>query len=314
MSRHIGFVMDPIESINIKKDSSFALMLEAQKRGWIIHIIEQKDLFLRDSKVWANAKIVTVKDESKGWFSVQKEMTLPLYELELVLMRKDPPFNMEYIVTTYLLELAEQQGTFVVNKPSALRDANEKLFTAWFPDCCPPTLVTRDSRLLKEFLDEHGEVIFKPLGGMGGVSIFLVRKDEPNFRVIVETITKNATQFMMAQKFIPEIKNGDKRVIVIDGEAFPYGLSRIPAEGDIRGNLAAGATAVGAELTERDKEICAKVGPVLKEKGILFAGLDIIGDYLTEINVTSPTCIREIDRAYNVNIAEKILNKIEEKL
>ena len=289
-------------------------MLDAQKRGWTIYIVEQKDLFLRDGVVSVNAKTVKVEDNPKGWFTVQKEMTLPLNELDIVFMRKDPPFNMEYIFTTYLLELAEQQGTFVVNKPSALRDANEKLFTAWFPDCCPPTLVTRDSRLLKDFLDEHKEVIFKPLGGMGGVSIFLLRKNEPNFRVIVETLTKNATQYIMAQKFIPEIKNGDKRVIVIDGEVFPYGLSRIPAEGDIRGNLAAGATAVGAELTTRDKEICAKVGPVLKEKGLLFAGLDIIGDYLTEINVTSPTCIREIDREFNVNISASILDKIEEKL
>jgi len=310
----IGVVMDPIATIKIHKDTTFAMLLEAQNRGWEIHYMEQADLYWQDSQVYANTKILSVQDESSHWFDFKKTQTIPLSTLDVVLMRKDPPFDIQYIYTTYLLELAEQAGTLVVNKPQGLRDYNEKLSTAWFPQCCTPTLVTRNADQLRSFIKTHQEIVLKPLEGMGGKSVFLLRENDPNINVIIEDLGHDGTQYIMAQRYIPEItKTGDKRILLIDGEAVPYALARIPQPGDSRGNLAAGAKGVGVELTERDQWICQQVGPKLKEKGLLFAGIDVIGDYLTEINITSPTCIREIDNAFNLNISAQLFDIIENR-
>jgi glutathione synthase len=229
-------------------------------------------------------------------------------------MRKDPPVDLEFIYTTFLLEQAEAHGVLVVNKPASLRNANEKLFTAWFPDCCAPTRVSRDMQRLREFLDEHGDIVVKPLNGMGGASVFRIRKDDPNLGVILETITDNGMQSAMAQRYIPEITNGDKRILMIDGEPFPYALARIPAAGESRGNLAAGGIGKGVDLSDRDRWICEQVGPTLREQGLIFVGLDVIGDYLTEINVTSPTCIRELDKIYESDIAGQLIDAISTRL
>jgi glutathione synthase len=237
--------------------------------------------------------------------------TRPLSELDVVLMRKDPPFDMEYIYATYLLERAEQAGVLVVNKPQSLRDANEKMYTAWFPQCCPPTLVTRELSRLYEFLNVEKQIIVKPLDGMGGASIFRVDEGEPNTNVIFETMTRHQSRFIMAQRFLPEIRDGDKRVLLINGEPLPYALARVPAEGDSRGNLAAGATGVGVELGERERWIAAQIGPAVRDKGLLFVGLDVIGDHVTEINVTSPTCIRELDAIYGLDIGAQLMDAIE---
>ena len=306
--------MDPIGSINIKKDSTFAMMLEAQRRGWELLYIQQQDLFADSGITHARATSVTVTDDKSHWFDLKSTLTLSLHELDCVLMRKDPPFNMEYIYTTYLLELAQRQGLLVVNRPESIRAANEKLFTAWFPEFCPPTRVTRDMGLIREFLAEQQYIVVKPLDGMGGSMIFQVRADDPNRSVILETITDYGRRTVMAQRFLPEFKQGDKRILLVDGVPFPHGLARIPAEGESRGNLAAGASGVGSDLTAREFEICAAIGPVLKEMGLMFVGLDVIGDYVTEINVTSPTCIRELDALYQANIAGLLLDAIEARM
>ena len=303
MTRTLGVVMDPIATINPKKDSTLAMMIAAQKRGWRIFYIEQGGLFSRDGTVFAIQHEVTVADDLDNWYEIVDTRTEPVNDLDAVLLRKDPPFDMEYIYTTYLLELVEKAGTPVLNRPGSVRDCNEKLFTLQFPQCCPPLMVSRDPRLLKAFHAEHGDVIYKPLDGMGGESIFRARPDEPNLNVIIETLTRRGTRQIMVQRYIPEIKQGDTRILLIDGEPVPYGLARIPAEGETRGNLASGGQGVGRELTERDYWLCRQVGPVLKEKGLYFTGIDVIGDYLTEINVTCPTCIRELDRAYGLDIA-----------
>ena len=310
----IGIVMDPIETINIKKDSSFAMMLEAQSRGYSLFYILQSDLYAKDGTVYASMSPVQVDDNPKDWFQLEAAQERPLHELSVVIMRKDPPFDMEYIYTTYLLELAEQRGCLVVNKPASIRSANEKLFTVAFSGCAPETLVTRDMERIKAFQEELKHIVVKPLDGMGGAMIFQIREGDTNRNVILEAITKNGTKTIMAQRFLPEYKLGDKRILVIDGEPFPYGLARIPAKGEGRGNLATGASYKGVELTKREYEICAKVGPVLKEMGLMFVGLDVIGDYLTEINVTSPTCIRELDTIYSANIAGLLMDAIESKL
>ena len=310
----LGVVMDPIGSIKIKKDSSFAMLLEAQRRGWPIHYMEQHDLFLRDGQAYARQRALSVFDEASRWFEWGAERTEPLATFDVILMRKDPPFDMEYIYTTYLLERAENAGVLVVNKPRSLRDANEKLFTAWFPPCTAPTLVTRNAGRIRDFLGEHGDIVLKPLGGMGGESVFRLRRGDPNTNVTIETLTADETRFAMAQRFIPEIAQGDKRILLIDGEPIPFALARIPAAGETRGNLAAGGTGVGVPLTERDRWICAQVGPVLREKGLIFVGLDVIGDYLTEINVTSPTCIRELDRLYNLQISATLMDAIVDRI
>jgi len=314
MTLRLGVVMDPIGSIKINKDSTFAMLLEAQARGWPIRYMEQNDLFLRDGKPFARQRPLKLFDNASRWFEWGEESTEALSALDVILMRKDPPFDMEYIYTTYLLERAEDAGVLVVNKPRGLRDANEKLFTAWFPQCTPPTLVTRSAGRIRGFLAEHGDIILKPLGGMGGESVFRLRRGDPNTNVVLETLTADETRFAMAQRFIPEIAQGDKRILLVDGEPIPYALARIPAEGETRGNLAAGGTGVGVPLSERDRWICAQVGPVLREKGLLFVGLDVIGDYLTEINVTSPTCIRELDRLYGLHISAGLMDAIAARL
>lgn len=304
----LGVLMDPIESIHYKKDSTLAMLWEAKRRGWTIHYFEQKDLFLTEGQAFAKTRLLNVIQDENKWFEFGAAQTIPLLELDIILMRKDPPFNLEYIYTTYLLEHAEHCGVLVVNKPQSLRDANEKLYTTWFPACCPPTLVTRSMDLLRQFLIDQKDIVCKPLEGMGGSSVFRLKYPEQNASVIFEVLTQHGTRFAMAQKFIPEIKNGDKRILLIAGEPIPYALARIPAEGELRGNLAAGAKGVAQPLTERDYWICKKVGPVLRDKGLLFVGLDVIGDFLTEINVTSPTCIRELDEQCDLNISAKLFD------
>jgi len=314
MNMKLGVVMDPIRAINIKKDSTFAMLLEAQARGWELWYMEQGDLYLEGERAYADMQQLAVTDSPNGWFRLEPPQAHPLDELDSILMRKDPPFNMEYVYTTYLLEKAEERGTLIINRPAALRDCNEKLFTAWFPQCCPPNLVTSNHQRLLSFLEQHRDIIIKPLGAMGGASIFRVRQGDPNVNVIIETLTANGRTYAMAQRFIPEISDGDKRILMVDGEAVPYALARIPKEGETRGNLAAGGTGKGVPLSARDHWIAAQVGPELKRRGILFAGLDVIGDYLTEINVTSPTCIRELDRQFNLNISATLMDRIQERI
>ena len=319
MSIKIGFVMDPLSSINIKKDSTFAMMLAAQKSNWEIHTIYQPDLYTENEIPRAYSRITHVEDNPDNWFNFSAEQDIDLSSLDVILMRKDPPFDIEYINTTYILQLAQQRGSLIVNKAASLRDNNEKMFIAQFPQCCTPFLVSRSINRLRKFVKqrfqaEQQDVILKPLDGMGGTSIYRVNPQDPNLSVILETLSENESRTVMAQQFIPEIIHGDKRVLLIDGEAVPYALARIPAAGETRGNLAAGGTGVGVELTERDHWICQQVAPVLKQQGILFAGIDIIGDYLTEINITSPTCIRELDRIYSLDIAGDLMRCIEKHL
>jgi glutathione synthase len=314
MEPEIGVVMDPIGSIKIAKDSTFAMLLAARHRGWRVQYMELSELFMTDSRAKARMREVEVRDDPADWYSFGAEETRPLDSLSIVLMRKDPPFDMEYIYATYLLEQAQRRGTRVVNDPRSLRDANEKVFTAHFPQCCPPLLVTRRAGDIEGFLAAHGDIILKPLGGMGGFSIFRVRNGDPNFHVIVENLTDRGTRFCMAQRFIPEIADGDKRILLIDGEPVPYALARIPKPGETRGNLAAGGIGVGRPLSERDRWISAEVGPELRRRGIIFAGIDVIGDYLTEINVTSPTCIRELDSQFGLDIAGDLMDKLAEGL
>ncbi len=311
MTKKLGVIMDPIASIHYKKDSTLAMLWEAQKRGWEIFYLEQHDLFFRDSDVFARTKKLTVFQDPEHWYEFGKSSVIPLSECAVVLMRKDPPFNLEYIYTTYLLELVEKKGTLVVNKAQSLRDANEKLFTTWFPDCCPPTLVARDMNLLKEFLHKEQDIVCKPLDAMGGAHIFRLKHPDENASVVFETLTRNGTSMVMAQRYIPDIKLGDKRIILINGEPIPHALARIPLPGELRGNLAAGGRGVVQPLTERDRWICQQLSPVLREKGLMFVGIDVIGDYLTEINVTSPTCIREIDDETGSNISAHLFDCIE---
>jgi glutathione synthase len=306
--------MDPIEGIKINKESSFAMLLEAQARGWELYYMEMSDLYLRDGRGGARMRRLEVERDEKEWFRFIDEKDWALDELDVILMRKDPPFDTEYIYATYLLERAEEKGVLVVNKPQSLRDSNEKLFTAWFTECCAPTLVTRDSGRIRSFLKEQGEIILKPLDGMGGTSIFRLKEGDSNLSVVLEIMTQHNSQFAMAQRYLPEIVDGDKRILLINGEPVPYALARIPAKGESRGNLAAGGRGEGRELTERDRWICSQVGPVLKEKGLIFVGLDVIGDYLTEINVTSPTCIQELDRQYDLNISGILMDQIEQAI
>ena len=310
MTLSVGVVMDPIDAINIKKDSTFAMLLAAQARGWSLHYMEVCDLYLRDGLAYAHTRRISVTDNADPWFQLAQGKDRPLTDLDVILMRKDPPFDMEFIYTTYLLERAEQAGVLVVNKPQSLRDANEKMFTAMFPQCCPATLVTREQKRLAAFLAEHEDIVVKPLDGMGGASIFRVNRQETNSNVIFELLTAHNTRFAMAQRYVPEITAGDKRILMIDGEPVANALARVPSGNDARGNLAAGAQGEGRELTERDRWICSQVGPTLREKGLIFVGLDVIGDYLTEINVTSPTCIRELDAIFGLDIAGQLMDAI----
>lgn len=313
MSIRLGVVMDPIDTIQPKKDSTFAMLLEAQARGWEILYFEQKDLFLRDGVPYGDAKLLQVVDQPESWFSFTGKKTLPLAELTIMLMRKDPPFNEQYIYTTYLLEHAESLGVVVVNRPRALRDANEKLFAASFPQCMVATLVTQSIEKLHAFWQEHGDIVCKPLNGMGGVSIYRLQPGDENANVIFAELTRQETVYMMAQKFIPEIVQGDKRILLINGEPFPHALVRIPQGADWRGNLAVGAKGVVQPLTERDQWIAAQLGPTLRNMGLYFVGLDVIGDYLTEVNVTSPTCIRELDHRLGSNIAKQLFDVVLEQ-
>ena len=310
----LGVIMDPITGIKIHKDSTFAMLLAAQKRNWDILYMELPDLYLRDDRPYARMRELTVRDNKHDWFSYTGEQTLPLDQLDIILMRKDPPFNMEYIYTTHLLDHAERAGVLVVNRPGSLRDANEKLFISHFPACAPPTLVTRNAGLIKSFIEEHQEIILKPLDGMGGQSIFRTHTTDHNTNVIIESLTNHGSRFAVAQKYLPEIMHGDKRILMIDGEPVDYALARIPMAGEHRGNLAAGGTGKGVELSTRDRWICDQVGPVLRDKGLLFVGLDVIGDYLTEINVTSPTCIRELEAIYSIDIAGRLMDTLARKL
>ncbi|WP_335923152.1 glutathione synthase [Shewanella chilikensis] len=310
----LGIVMDPIKDINIKKDSSFAMLLAAQSRGYEIFYMEMQDLALLQGEAWAKMRPLKVQEDPTDWYQLGEATDTPLKELDVILMRKDPPFDTEYIYATYMLERAEEAGVLIVNKPQSLRDANEKLFTAWFSQFTPTTLVSSDPQRLRAFHAQHGDVILKPLDGMGGTSIFRVKQDDPNLGVIIETLTNYGQNYAMAQVFIPEITKGDKRILVIDGEPVPYCLARIPKKGETRGNLAAGGSGVAQPLSESDWAIARALGPELKKRGLIFVGLDVIGDKLTEINVTSPTCIKEIEAAFDVNITCMLMNAIEQRL
>lgn len=311
----LGIVMDPINQINLKKDTSFAMLLEAQKRGYQLFYMEMKDLFLSAGEAYATTHQLTVHNDKQHWFDLHNEQVLALSELDVILMRKDPPFDTEFIYATYILERAENAGVLVVNKPQSLRDCNEKLYTAWFSEFTPETIVTRQTKLLKDFHREHRDIILKPLDGMGGASIFRIKQDDPNISVIIETLTNHNNQYCMAQTYLPAIKDGDKRILVVDGIPVPYCLARIPQKGETRGNLAAGGRGEVRALSETDWQIANAIGPSLKEKGLIFVGLDIIGDKLTEINVTSPTCVKEIEAEINdLSITGMLMDAIEARL
>ncbi|TMP38716.1 glutathione synthase [Pseudoalteromonas rubra] len=314
MAAKLGIISDPISGFNIKKDTGFAMMLAAQARGYELYYMEMQDLYLYQGEARATAAKATVFDNEQHWYELAEKDDIALSALDVILMRKDPPFDTEYIYATYMLERAEQAGTLVINKPQSLRDANEKLFTAWFSEHTPDTLVTRSSAQIREFLTKHGDIILKPLDGMGGASIFRVRHDDPNIGVICETLTEHGSRFAMAQNYVPAIKDGDKRVLVVDGEVMPYCLARIPQGGETRGNLAAGGRGEARPISDGDRKIAEAVAPVLKEKGLIFVGLDIIGDKLTEINVTAPTCVKEIEAAYDISIMDKFFDAIAAKL
>lgn len=313
MKLRIGIVMDPFESVIYKKDSSLAMLWAAQDRGWELFYMTLADLYLRDGQPGAQIRPFSVFRDPVHFYELGDAETMALKDLDVILMRKDPPFDNEYVYATYILERAQQQGTLIVNDPRALRDCNEKLYATTFAECSPPTLVTRDSGRLKAFHKEFGDVIFKPLDGMGGSSIFRLKADDPNVSVIIETLTDHGRRQTMAQKYLPQIKDGDKRILLIEGEPVPYCLARLPAEGETRGNLAAGGSGRAQPLTDRDRWIAAQVGPEVKRRGLIFVGLDVIGDYLTEVNVTSPTCIREIDRAYDTDIGGRLMDVIAQK-
>ena len=307
----IGVVMDPIESINFKKDSTLAMMLEAQSREHQLFYMTPDSLYINEKGAFAIAKTLHVKNDPTGWFEFKEEKQIKLSELDVILMRQDPPFNSNYIYNTYVLESAEKEGVLVVNKPSSLRDCNEKVFATEFPECCTPFLVTSDPNLLKSFIEDHRDTVIKPLDGMGGSSIFRLRYSDPNLNVILETITESFTTKVMIQTYIPEITDGDKRILLINGNPMDAAVARVPAEGELRGNLAAGASAVARSLTEKDLWICEQVGPKLKDLGLVLVGLDIIGDYLTEINVTSPTCFREYESLCDIDVAFSFIEEVE---
>jgi glutathione synthase len=311
----MAVVMDPIEDIKYAKDSSLAMLLAASKRGHELWYLTQPDLYLRDGVARGRARSLVVRADPASWFTLGEATDLALGDFDVILMRKDPPFDMEFIYTTYVLDRAEAAGALVVNRPAGLRDMNEKVYTAWFPEFCAPTLVTRDMEAMAAFAREFGRVVVKPLHGMGGRSIFVVDQKDKNLRVVFETLTEYGTRFAIVQKYLPEIvASGDSRVLVIDGQPAPYALARMPSGDDNRGNLAAGATGVARELNARDREIVAGIGPKLAERGMLFVGLDVIGGCVTEINVTSPTGIREIDKAFGTDIAMLLIDAIERRL
>ena len=317
MSRRLGVIMDPVAGINPKKDTTLALLLAAARHGFELHYMEMSDLSLRDGRVCARTRPLTVHNSLDHWFDFEGPQLIiaePLANFDCILMRKDPPFDMEYVFATYMLERAQAEGALVVNDPRSIRDASEKLFTAWFADVCPPTLVTRNMDELRAFQQEHHDIVVKPLDGMGGASVFRVRPDDGNASVIFETITELEQRYCMAQRYLPAILEGDKRILVVDGEPLPYSLARIPASGELRGNLAAGGRGVPQALTASDRAIAERVAPELKKRGLIFVGLDVIGDRLTEINVTSPTCAREIEAQYDIDIGGLLMQAIEKRL
>lgn len=314
MHLKVGIVMDPIANITYKKDTSLAMLVAAQARGWELHYMEQGDLYLAGDTAMGHMRPLEVAYDPDNWYRMGDACERPLADLDVILMRKDPPFDSNYVYSTYLLERAEQTGTLIVNKPQSLRDCNEKMFATQFPQCCPPLLVSSRADQLKGFHKQHGDVIFKPLDGMGGSSIFRIRADDTNISVIIEMLTAHGRNPIMAQRYIPEIVKGDKRILLIDGDPVPYALARVPAIGESRGNLAAGGSGIAQPLSDRDKWICEQVRETVRAKGLLFVGLDVIGDYLTEINVTSPTCIRELNNAYDLDIAGDLMDCIAGKL
>jgi glutathione synthase len=307
--------MDPIGAISYAKDSTLAMLLAAQARGFELAYLEQRDLLLRDGVALGRLRALTVRADPGGWFTLGEPALAPLASLDCVLMRKDPPFDTEYIYSTYILERAEAAGLLVVNRPQGLRDMNEKVYTAAFPQCCAPTLVTRDMTAMAAFLSEQGKIVVKPLHTMGGRSIFVLSLGEPNARVVFEILTDYGERFAIAQRYIPDIaQTGDSRVLLVDGEPVPYALARIPSGGDHRGNLAAGARGVARPLNERDRWLAGQIGPTLAAKGMVFVGLDVIGGFVTEINVTSPTGIREIDKQCGTSIGDELMAAIERRL
>ncbi len=314
MQLSLGVVMDPIQAIHFKKDTTLALLLAARRAGFDLYYMEQRDLAVDSGQPVATMAPLEVFDDPDDWYRLGEAGERPLSELDVILMRKDPPFDSEYVYSTYILEAAEDRGVLVVNKPQSLRDCNEKVFATRFPEWIPPLLVSRDPQRLKAFFREHNNVVYKPLDGMGGASIFHVREGDANLSVIIETLTLHGSRTIMAQKYLPAIREGDKRILLVDGEPIPWCLARIPAAGESRGNLAAGGRGEVRPLSERDRAIAEAVGPVLRDKHILFAGLDVIGDYLTEINVTSPTCVREIDREQDTGIGDRLMAAIRRRL
>ncbi len=314
MPYRLGVVMDPIEGITPYKDTTLAMLLEAQRRGWEIRYMTLADLSLREGMAWGDGALLEVRDDNHDWFTLGERDEEPLENLDAILMRKDPPVDSAYVYATHILEIAEKAGVLVVNRPRGLRDVQEKLAIAQFPQCCTPTVVEMKAEPLKAFINAQGRAVLKPLHGMGGEAIFVVHAGDPNTSVIIEQLSERGSKYVMAQRYLPEISEGDRRVLVIDGEPAPYALARLPAAGESRGNLAAGGRGVASPLTEREREIVAEVRPLLTEHGILFAGLDVIGGYLTEVNVTSPTCVREIDAQKGTNLAGDLFAAIEKRL
>jgi glutathione synthase len=311
----LAVVMDPIAGIKYAKDSTLAMLLAAQSRGFELHYLEQQDLFVRDGRAMGHSRPLTVRADAAAWFALGERSTEPLGAFGCILMRKDPPFDMEFIYSTYILERAQEQGALVVNQPQGLRDMNEKVYTAWFPQCCAPTLITRSLSDMDAFLREHGRIVAKPLDGMGGRSVFVTNLTDKNRNVIFETLTAHGSRYAMVQRYLPEIvTGGDSRLLLVDGEPVPYALARIPAADDNRGNLAAGAQGVGRPLNDRDRWLSSQIGPTLARRGMLFVGLDVIGGFVTEINVTSPTGIRELDKQFHINIGDLLMQAIERRL
>ena len=311
MTVRLGVIMDPIDQINFKKDSTLAMLLAAKEKGWQLYYLEQNSLYIKNGLVKAKTSSLDVFLDEHCWYQLGNAVDADIEMFDILLMRKDPPFDNEYLYSTYLLEQAEKQGVFVVNKPQSLRDCNEKLFAIQFPQCCPPHVVTRRTDIIRAFCKEHDDIILKPLDGMGGASVFRHRRGDPNLGVIIETLTNHQTQQIMVQKYLPEIIEGDKRILLIDGKPIPYALARIPSQGETRGNLAAGGRGEGRSLTDRDYWICEQIAPTLKERGLYFVGIDVIGQSLTEINVTSPTCIRELDTQFGLNIGQQLMEALE---
>jgi glutathione synthase len=314
-SKRLGVVMDPIGAIHYAKDSTLAMLLAAQARGFQLSYLEQQDLSVRDGVAYGRMRELTVAADPEHWYTLGEPAVQPLAVLDCLLMRKDPPFDTEYIYSTYILERAETAGVLVVNRPQGLRDMNEKVYTAWFPQCCAPTLITRDMADMGAFLREQGKIVVKPLEGMGGKSIFVLEQHDPNVHVVFETLTDYGRRFAIAQRYLAEIAvSGDSRVLLIEGEPVPYALARLPAAGDHRGNLAAGAKGVGRALNERDRWLAGQIGPALAARGMLFVGLDVIGGFVTEINVTSPTGIRELEKQFPIHIGELFITALERRL